>query len=71
MVDTPPIGSVAGLISVLQELKLADTVQAHWRNWFRGHSRTGWRLEPGVYRDSFGQYVNEQDRLEAEQRLYQ
>ena len=71
MVDTQPIGSVAELISHLQKLKLADTTQAHWRNWFRGHSRVGWRLEPGVYRPNFGSYVNEEDRLKSEQRLYQ
>jgi len=71
MADTPPIGSVAELIGQLKDLKLADRTQAHWRNWFRGHSKVGWRLEPGVYRDNFGPFRNQGDRLKSEQSLYQ
>ena len=69
--DTRPIESVAELINQLKDLKLADKTHAHWRNWFRGHSNVDWRLEPGVYRDNFGSFTNEGDRLNSEQSLYQ
>ena len=71
MPDTRPIDSVAELIGRLKDLKLADKTHAHWRNWFRGHSRVGWQLEPGVYRDNFGSFTSPADRLNSEQRLYQ
>jgi len=71
MVDTQPIESVAELISQLQKLNLASKTQLHWRHWFRGHSKVGWLLEPGVYRDNFGNFLNQGDRLKSEQSLYQ
>jgi hypothetical protein len=69
--DRPSIKSVAGLIGEMQELKLAEKTQTHWRMWFRGHSKIGWPLEPGVYRSNFGNYPTESARLSAEQSLYQ
>ena len=69
--DFSPIESVAHLSSALGRLELADKTHAHWRNWFRGHSRTGWPLTPGVYRSTFGRPRNERDRLYLEQHLNQ
>src|SRR5262249_4017902 len=63
--------AVGDLSHKLEKLGLAKRTHAHWRNWFRGHSRTGWQLEPGVYRGDFGSYLNEQDRLTTEQHLNQ
>jgi len=69
--NLPPIKSVAELGSALAKLEVAVKTHAHWRSWFRGHSRTGWPLKPGVYRPTFGQPLNERDRLYIEQHLNQ
>src|SRR5215469_12058755 len=49
---------------------LAAQNHGHVRVWFRGHSREGWRLSPGVYRDRLGAR-KEQDRLHVERHLLQ
>jgi FRG domain len=68
--DISPIGSVRDLSSALIGLGFAGGTHAHWRYWFRGHSRTGWPLMPGVYRSNFGHDI-EKHRLNTEQHLNQ
>jgi hypothetical protein len=65
------LASVADLIQILEGLKWVDKAHAHIRSWFRGHSKTGWSLEPMVYRRSFGSFVNEKDRFDRECHLSQ
>ena len=64
------ISSVAELLTELDRLRL-DQAHAHLRYWFRGHPQTGLELQPGIYRKSFGTYLNEQNRFNTEQHLNQ
>jgi hypothetical protein len=64
------ITGVAELLTELEKREL-NKAHAHVRYWFRGQSKAGWALQPAVYRDGFGQYMNEADRFKTESHLYQ
>jgi len=57
------ISGVSDLVRAVPEIDYA-----HVRRWFRGHKRTGWRLQPRVYRDNFGKKSDE-DRLRDERSM--
>lgn len=66
-------GEVRRLQDLLDQIAksgLAESRHAHVRLWFRGHSKSGWELQPGVYRPDF-QAKNELDRLRIEQHMTQ
>jgi hypothetical protein len=65
----PEIKSVADLLTIIRESDLSTKDHAHLRFWFRGHSRTGWKLEPAVYRPPWP--ANEKERLWRERHLTQ
>ncbi len=41
------------LLDQIAKCGLAESRHAHVRLWFRGHSKSGWELQPGVYRPDF------------------
>jgi FRG domain-containing protein len=66
-------GKICGLNDLLDQIaktRLAEERHAHVRLWFRGHSKFGWQLQPGVYRPEFPA-KNEAERLRIEQHLAQ
>jgi hypothetical protein len=67
------IGHISTVDELVRELnkRRLDGVHAHWRYWFRGQARQDWSLTPGVYREEFGNFQNEDDRLNLEQNLNQ
>jgi hypothetical protein len=66
----PSVSSVAELMSAIRDKGLSTKNHPHLRRWFRGHSRTGWNLVPGVYRPSFPASTDEK-RLWLERHLSQ
>jgi hypothetical protein len=44
---------VQDLLDQIAKSRLAESPHAHVRLWFRGHSKDGWELQPGVYRPNF------------------
>jgi len=64
------IQSVGDLLKKIKESGIAREKRAHIRLWFRGHSRSGWELKPGVYRKSF-EKLNEAERLLNERHMSQ
>jgi hypothetical protein len=64
------ITGVAELLTELEKREL-NKAHAHLRYWFRGQSKAGLTHQPAVYRDTFGQYMNEEHRFETEKHLYQ
>jgi hypothetical protein len=64
------ITGVAELLTELEKREL-NKAHAHVRYWFRGQSKAGLALQPAVYRPSFGQYTNEEDRFQIEKHLYE
>lgn len=73
MVDTKTYdGEVRRLQDLLAEIDksgLAESRHAHVRLWFRGHSKSGWQLQPGVYRPNFPK--DEAEGLRTERHLTQ
>jgi hypothetical protein len=66
-------GEICGLNDLLDQIaktRLAEERHAHVRVWFRGHSKCGWQLQPGVYRPEFPA-KNETERLRMEQHVAQ
>jgi hypothetical protein len=66
-------GEVQRLQDLLDQIAksgLAKLRHAHVRLWFRGHSKSDWELQPGVYRQDFPA-KNEADRLRIEQHMTQ
>jgi hypothetical protein len=71
-VATSPV-EVSSVQSLMQEIEssgLTAQNHGHVRVWFRGHSRDGWPLTPGVYRGRLGG-EKELDRLNVERHLLQ
>ena len=67
------MASIDGVQSLIREIEssgLTAQNHGHVRVWFRGHSREGWPLQPGVYRDRLSG-VSELDRLNVERHLSQ
>jgi hypothetical protein len=64
------ISYVAELLTELDKLKL-NRAHAHLRYWFCGQPKARLRLEPGVYRETFGTHIAESDRFKKEQHLNQ
>jgi hypothetical protein len=64
------VNSVQSLMREIENSGLTAQNHGHVRVWFRGHSREGWPLTPGVYRGRLGG-VQEPDRLNVERHLYQ
>ena len=62
------ITSVADVLAVSEAVANGVAVRAHTRLWCRGHAKTGWKLEPGVYR---WPKVTEVERLRRERHLTQ
>src|SRR5436190_13952864 len=58
------------LLDQIDKSGLAKLRHAHVRLWFRGHSKSGWELQPGVYRQDFPA-KNEAERLGIEQHMTQ
>jgi hypothetical protein len=64
--------SVTDLFSKITELRERCERHAHLRIWFRGHSKSGWPLIPGVYRPAFvAEREGEAERLLKERHLFQ
>ncbi len=53
------------LLDHIAKSGLGELPHAHVRLWFRGHSKSGWELEPGVYRPDFSA-KDEDHRLRIE-----
>jgi len=64
------ICSVQHLLDMIKRIVPGASRHAHIRWWFRGQSKWGWPLHPGVYRDNFP-VKNKADRLNVEQHLTQ
>ncbi|MGA9820166.1 MAG: FRG domain-containing protein [Desulfobaccales bacterium] len=64
------IQSVEDLLTILKESGIANKKHAHIRTWFRGQSRSGLELKPGVYRKNF-EKISESERLEHERHMSQ
>jgi FRG domain len=63
------ISSVPGLLTELKKLEL-NRPHAHKRYWFRGQPAR-FELRPGVYRQEFGVFKNEEHRFDKEKHLNQ
>jgi hypothetical protein len=63
------ITSVADVLAVSEAVANGVAVRAHTRLWCRGHAKTGWKLEPGVYR--WPKVKTEGERLRRERHLTQ
>jgi hypothetical protein len=61
---------VQDLLEYIAKSPLSGSPNAHLRLWFRGHAKTDWKLEPGVYRQTFP-FRRETERLELERQLTQ
>jgi hypothetical protein len=64
------IESVQDFIEGVTSFRGGKERHAHLRLWFRGHGDARWKLEPGVYRSTFGA-SNEIERLRKERHLSQ
>jgi hypothetical protein len=64
------IRTLDDLIAELRTAGVADEPRAHVRFWYRGQARSGWRLQPAVYRDNWARKT-EDDRLLSERHLSQ
>ncbi len=74
--EAPLIRGLAEILNFFEKNGDYKRPDAHVRNWFRGQSRTGWDLIPGVYRPSFnfrkGDKEDDEDaRLRTEKHLTQ
>ena len=49
------IDSVVSMLQILRSKVILAEKDAHVRYWYRGQSRVGLPLQPGVYRDSFSE----------------
>ncbi len=67
---TAKVRRVQDLLDQIAKSGMAKSPHAHVRLWFRGHSRSGWELQPGVYRRNFPA-KNEADGLRIEQHMTQ
>jgi hypothetical protein len=64
------VNSVQSLMREIENSGLTAQNHGHVRVWFRGHSREGWPLQPGVYRGRL-EGVSEPDRWNVERHLTQ
>ena len=55
------VGHVQDLLHQIAKSGLAESRHAHVRLWFRGHSKSGWVLQPGVYRPDFQRRMRPSD----------